>query len=73
LTHEQADRHASPTLLAQSFFRFAYRVGVKNLPPGTNARAYVRQQLDRLGGGDDLTHFPWGRKRVNLPPSIRAP
>jgi len=36
---------------------------------GGGARQFVRDQLDRLGLGRDLTHIPWGSKRYKLPPS----
>jgi len=52
-----------------SFFALAYKVGVRNLPHGVGARQFVRDQLDRLGLGQELTHIPWGSKRFKLPPS----
>lgn len=71
LTKETADRFADPTQVACSLFAHAYRVGVGNLPDGLSAKAFVRQQLDRLGIGQELTEIPWGTKRVKLPPSAR--
>jgi hypothetical protein len=44
-------------------------VGVRNLPDGLSAKAFVRQQLDRLGIGQELTEFQWGGKTVRLPAS----
>lgn len=58
--------------IAHAFFAFAYRVGVRNLPDGLSAKAFVRQQLDRIGLGRDLTEFAWGGKPVRLPPSSLA-
>jgi transposase len=69
LTEEAADRHAVDLKVAHAFFAFAYRVGVRNLPDGLSAKAFVRQQLDRLGLGKELTEFQWGGKTVRLPPS----
>ncbi len=69
LTKREADRHAQPRQVACSFFAFAYKVGVKNLPGGRSAREYVRYQLDQLGIGAELTHIPWGSKTFQLPPS----
>ena len=47
----------------------AYRLGPENRP-GQSAGEYVREQLDRLGVGADLTAVPLGRQRgVSLPPS----
>ena len=67
LTHGEADRFASDEQVACSFFALAYKVGVKNLPAGVGARHFVRDQLDRLGLGQELTHIPWGSKRFKLP------
>jgi len=36
---------------------------------GVSARQFVRDQLDRLGLGQEITHIPWGSKRFRLPPS----
>jgi hypothetical protein len=69
LTNKVPDRYAVDLKLAHLFFAFAYRVGVRNLPDGLSAKAFVRQQLDRLGLGKELTEFQWGGKTVRLPPS----
>jgi transposase len=69
LTRAVADRFATDEQVACSFFALAYKVGVRNLPEGVGARQYVRDQLDRLGLGDEVTHIPWGSKRFKLPPS----
>jgi hypothetical protein len=69
LTQEVADRHADQTSIAASFFKLAYEIGVKNLPKGKSAKAFTRQQLDRLGIGAELNIVPWGSKQVVLPPS----
>ncbi|HRO24083.1 MAG TPA: hypothetical protein PLR07_07315 [Promineifilum sp.] len=55
--------------MACAFYALAYKVGVRNLPEGIGARQFVRDQLDRLGLGHELTHIPWGSKRYRLPPS----
>jgi transposase len=69
LTEQVADRFAEATNVACSFFAFAYRVGVKNLPNSQSALAFTRQQLDRLQIGADLKRIPWGSKTFKLPPS----
>lgn len=69
LTKECADRNAVPVDVARSFFRFAYRAGVRHLPNGQSALGFTRQQLDRLGIGADLEKLPWGSKTFTLPPS----
>ena len=42
---------------------------MSNLLEGTSARASTRQQLDRLGIGQDLDVLPRSGKNVKLPPS----
>ena len=44
-------------------------MGVRNLPDGQSAREFTRQQLDRLGIGQDVKTIRWGSKVVKLPPS----
>ncbi len=69
LSKDQADRHADARDVACSLFAHAYKVGVRNLPEGTSAKDFTRQQLDRLGLGQKLEVIPWGSKKVKLPPS----
>ena len=69
LTEATADRFATPEQVAAAFYALAYKMGVRNLPAGVGARQFVRDQLDRLGLGGDITHIPWGSKRFRLPPS----
>lgn len=69
LTKPAADRYADPAQVAQVFLHAAYRVGIKNLPQTQHALNFVRQQLDRLQIGTDLTHVVWGHKQYRLPPS----
>ena len=73
LKNEAADRHADATSVAASMFKLAYEIKVSNLPSGLSARAFTRQQLDRLGIGRELNVLPWGTKKVKLPPSILPP
>lgn len=70
----QPDRFAEPELLARKFFQHAYRIGKDNRPAGQSVGQYVRQQLDQLGLGADLTRVPWGDKKKPLPlPPSRLP
>ncbi len=69
LTYERVDRYCDEVKVAASYFSFAYRVGIKNLPDGLTARQYTRRCLDELGIGQDLHRFKWGSKWVTLPPS----
>lgn len=70
LTQEKPDRFSQPERLARRYLQHAYRLGQANRPPGQSPAAYVRQQLNRLHIGADLTEVPWGSRRaVPLPPS----
>ena len=69
LTNEVVDRHADETGVAASLYKLAYEIKVNNLPKGTSARAFTRQQLDRLGIGQNLDVLPRSGKKVKLPPS----
>ncbi len=42
LSQQAADRFADPGNVASSFYRYAYKVGVKNLPEGQSALAFTR-------------------------------
>lgn len=72
LTAGIADKFADPEKVAFSLFRFAYRVGVSNLPGDVSALQYTRDQLDRLEIGQDLTQFSNGTKQPKLPKSRLA-
>lgn len=72
LTKVEADRHAAPQQVATSLFTLAHRVRVKNLPEKQSALEFTRNQLDRLGIGQQVTHIPWGAKRYKLPPPKRV-
>jgi transposase len=72
LTFEAVDRHADERSVAASFINLAYKMGVKNLPNGISAKAFARQQMDRLEIGAGMTAVPWGSKRIILPPSKLA-
>jgi len=69
LSQEEADRFADSRNVACSFYRYAYKVGVKSLPDGQSALAFTRSQMDRLRIGMDLKEIPWGSARPKLPPS----
>jgi transposase len=69
LTKAEADRYAVPQAVATSLFTLAHRVRVQNLPEGQSALEFTRNQLDRLGIGQEVTHIPWGSKRFKLPHS----
>jgi transposase len=70
LTKGCADRFADPERVARKLLRHAYHLGRAHRPQGQTAAQYVRQQLDRLGLGAELTAIPLGQTRhITLPPS----
>jgi transposase len=69
LMKQVADKHADVRDVACSLFALAYHVKVRNLPNGVSAKQFVRNELDRLGIGAELSIIPWGTKKVKLPPS----
>jgi transposase len=69
LTKGEADRYTVAESTARKLLKHAYRLGRENRP-GQSAGEYVREQLDRLGVGADLTAVPLSKQRaVSLPPS----
>ena len=71
----EADRHGDPVRVARKLLQHAYRLGKGNRRAGQRTAAYVREQLDRLGIGMQLTEIPWGPKKrpIPLPPSQCPP
>jgi transposase len=69
------DRFAQPERVASKLLVVAYRLGKANRPAKLSAPAYVRQQLDRLGIGKDLTSISVGKNTPprRLPPSSSCP
>jgi len=71
LSQYKTDRFAEPDAIAQTFLKFAYRVGKHNRPAGQSAAQFVRERLDILQLGNDLTSIAWGSKKpIPLPPSV---
>lgn len=69
LSGKKVDRFAEPEKVSQKLLRFAYQVG-KSHRAGQSAAEFVRQRLDELQLGQDLTSIPWGSKKpIPLPPS----
>jgi transposase len=69
LAENKADRFLEPEKVSQKLLRFAYEVGKSNRQ-GQSAAQFVRQRLDALQIGQELTSIPWGSKRpIPLPPS----
>jgi transposase len=70
LAQHKTDRFAQPEAIAQKFLKFAYQLGKENRPKGQSAARFVRQHLDTLQLGQDLTSIAWGSKKpIPLPPS----
>jgi transposase len=69
LTKGYADRFADPDLVAPKLLRHTYRLGRTHRPDGQTAAQYIRQQLDCLGLGADMTAIRYGSKTIALPPS----
>ena len=72
LAHHKTDRFAQPEAIAQKLLKFAYQLGKENRPAGQSAAQFVRQRLDALQLGQDLTRIGWGSKKpIPLPPSTK--
>jgi len=69
LTKGCVDRFAEPEMVCRKLLHYAETLGKTNRPDGQTAAEYVRQQLDRLGLGIDLTTVRRGSKTISLPPS----
>lgn len=70
LTDAEADRYANPQQVANAYFALGHKLGAEKR--GMSATQYTRQQLDRLGIGQEVSHIPWGPKQFKLPPSKLA-
>jgi hypothetical protein len=69
LAKAEADKFADPLQVALGLYAYAHRVHTRNLPDKPGALQFTRDQLDRLGLGEELTSIPWNKKRYHLPPS----
>ncbi len=70
LAQHKTDRFAEPEAIAQKLLKFAYQLGKENRPAGQSAAQFVRQRLDILRLGNELTSIAWGSKKpIPLPPS----
>jgi len=64
-----ADRFADPEQVSRKLLKHAHQLGRKRRAKGQTPPQYVRQQLDRLGQGADVTAIRWGSETIPLPPS----
>jgi transposase len=70
LAQHKTDRFAQPEAIAQKLLKFAYQLGKETRPKGQSAAQFVRQRLDALQLGQELTSIAWGSKKpIPLPPS----
>lgn len=71
LSKQTTDRFAQPEMVARKLMQFAYKVGKHNRPVNQSAAQFIRQQMDALQIGADLSAIPWGTKNrsIPLPPS----
>lgn len=69
LARKVADRFAEPEAVSKKMLHIAYEVGKENRA-GKSAAQFVRERMDTLGLGSELTSIPWGTKKpIPLPPS----
>jgi transposase len=67
LSDGEADHMAEPEQVARKLMQHAYRLGMACRPSGLTCGQYVRQQLDRLGLGAELTAIRWRNRTIALP------
>jgi transposase len=68
LTAKVADRRAEPQQVARYFIHWGRQLRVKTTL-GIKASQFARQQLDRLGLGQELERVPYGTVTYCLPPA----
>jgi pyruvate,water dikinase len=60
---------AQPASLETASCRIGALFSEAQSPQRRDGRAFAREQVDRLGIGQDLAAVPAGKKKLNLPPS----
>jgi transposase len=69
LARKVADRFAEEEMVSKKMLHIAYEVGKENRAEKSAAQ-FVRERMDTLGLGSELTSIPWGSKKpIPLPPS----
>ncbi len=71
LTAKVADRRAEPQQVARYFIAWGHQLRVKTTL-GLKASEFARQQLDKVGLGQELQRVPYGTVTYCLPPSSQA-
>jgi transposase len=70
LAQQAADRFAEPEIVARKLMKLAYQIGKHNRPAGQSGAQFVRQHLDALHLGTDLSAISWNSKKpIIMPPS----
>jgi len=71
LFKQATDRYADPERVARKLLQFTYQIGKNNRPVDQATTQFVRQQLDALQLGADLSAITWSPKKkpIRLPPS----
>jgi len=70
LAQHKTDRFAQPEAIAQKYLKFAYQLGKENRPAGQSAAQFVRQRLDALQLGQELSRIARDSKKpIPMPPS----
>ena len=71
LAKNETDRFAEPVSVSRKLLNYIYLLGKANRPAGKSGAQFVREKMDDLGIGEELTSIPWGPSRppIQLPPS----
>ena len=69
LAQQATDRFADPQIVARKLMRYAYQIRKGKQPAEYSVPLFVRQQLDALRIGADLSAVSWGSRSIPLPPS----
>ncbi len=74
LAEGATDRFAEPVDVSRKLLNYTYQLGKEHRPAEQSGAQFVRQELDKLGIGAELTSIPWGLSRppMPLPPSKLA-
>ncbi len=71
LSRQATDRFAESEIVARKLMQIAQQIGKNNRPAGQTVAQFVRQQLDALHLGTELSQISWSssKKPLPLPPS----